>query len=49
MENIKVCQNCGMPLKAEAIKATEKNGLKSKEYCKRCYKKGPSISQKEYV
>ncbi len=40
MENKKICQSCGMPLDTEAAKGTEKNGLKSNEYCKYCYKDG---------
>ncbi len=40
MENKIICQSCGMPLDTEAVKGTEKNGLKSNEYCKYCYKDG---------
>jgi hypothetical protein len=40
MENKIICQSCGMPLETEAVKGTEKNGLKSNEYCKYCYKDG---------
>ena len=40
MENKTICQSCGMPLDTEAVKGTEKNGLKSNEYCKYCYKDG---------
>jgi methionyl-tRNA synthetase len=40
MENIIFCQSCGMPLDKEALKGTEKNGLKSDEYCKYCYENG---------
>jgi hypothetical protein len=35
-----LCQSCGIPLDNEAIKGTEKNGLKSDEFCKFCYDKG---------
>jgi hypothetical protein len=40
MENKTICQSCGMPLDTEAVKGTEKNGLKSNEYCKYCYEDG---------
>lgn len=40
MENKTLCQSCGMPLDSEAVKGTEKNGLKSNEYCKYCYENG---------
>ena len=40
MENVKFCQSCGMPLDTEDLKGTEKNGLKTDEYCKYCYENG---------
>lgn len=40
MENKAVCQSCGMPLDSEELKGTEKNGLKSNEFCKYCYGEG---------
>ncbi|HSN47954.1 MAG TPA: zinc ribbon domain-containing protein [Flavobacterium sp.] len=40
MENYRSCQSCGMPLNKEAVKGTEKNGLKSDEYCMYCYENG---------
>jgi hypothetical protein len=40
MENKIICQSCGMPLDAEALKGTEKNGSKSNKYCKYCYENG---------
>ncbi|PWA05813.1 zinc ribbon domain-containing protein [Flavobacterium psychrotolerans] len=40
MENKILCQSCGMPLDTEAVKGTEKNGLKNNEYCKYCYENG---------
>lgn len=36
----KMCQSCGMPLKNEDQKGTEKNGSKNDKYCINCYKKG---------
>lgn len=35
-----LCQSCGIPLDGEALKGTEKNGLKNDEYCKFCYNQG---------
>lgn len=40
MENVTFCQSCGMPLDTEDLKGTEKNGLKTDEYCKYCYENG---------
>jgi hypothetical protein len=40
MKNKTICQSCGIPLETEAVKGTEKNGLKSNEYCKYCYEDG---------
>lgn len=40
MENYTLCQSCGMPLNKEEVKGTEKNGLKTDEYCKYCYENG---------
>lgn len=40
MENKMYCQSCGIPLDTERIKGTEKNGMKSNEYCKYCYGSG---------
>lgn len=40
MENIALCQSCGIPLDKEEIKGTEQNGLKNEEYCKYCYESG---------
>ena len=46
MENVKFCQSCGMPLDKEEVKGTQKNGLKSDEYCKYCYGNGVFKHQK---
>lgn len=40
MDNVTFCQSCGMPLNKEEVKGTEKNGLKTDEYCKYCYENG---------
>ncbi|MFE3848746.1 zinc ribbon domain-containing protein [Flavobacterium sp. LB3P45] len=40
MENIILCQSCGLPLGNEEIKGKEKNGLKNDLYCKYCYEDG---------
>lgn len=37
MENTPFCQSCGMALTTEEAKGTEKNGLKTNDYCKYCY------------
>jgi Fe-S cluster assembly ATPase SufC len=40
MDNVTFCQSCGMPLNKEEVKGTEKNGLKTDDYCKYCYENG---------
>lgn len=40
MENIALCQSCGMPLGNEEIKGTEQNGLTNEQYCKYYYDNG---------
>jgi hypothetical protein len=40
MENIGLCQSCGMPLSNEEVKGTEQNGFKNEQYCKYCYENG---------
>ena len=37
MENITLCQSCGLPLGNEEVKGTEHNGLKNNQYCIFCY------------
>ena len=39
-----VCQSCGIPLSDE-IKGTEKNGRRSSDYCKFCYRNGKYIDR----
>ena len=34
------CQSCGMPLDNPDLRGTEKDGSKSDEYCKYCYRNG---------
>lgn len=36
----KFCQSCTMPIDNPEDRGTEKNGAKSGEYCKYCYKDG---------
>ena len=40
----KQCQSCGMPLKTERDKGTEKDGSLSDKYCAMCYKDGEFIN-----
>lgn len=35
-----MCQSCGMPLKSDGVKGTEKDGSLSQKYCAMCYQKG---------
>ncbi len=37
----KYCQSCGMPMgETDELYGTEKDGTKSKDYCKYCYENG---------
>lgn len=38
------CQSCGMPLDNPDLQGTEKDGSKSDEYCKYCYRNGDFIN-----
>ncbi|BDV03705.1 MAG: transcriptional regulator [Candidatus Hepatoplasma scabrum] len=41
MNNKKICQSCGMPLKKDKNgPAKEKDGSPSEKYCSNCYKNG---------
>jgi hypothetical protein len=40
MEAGNFCQSCSMPLNDPELLGTEKDGSKSKEYCKYCYQNG---------
>lgn len=44
LDDMLFCQSCGMPLNGEKLKATESNGIKSKDYCKYCYKNNGFIN-----
>ena len=53
MKNKHFCQSCSMPLADPGLQGTEKDGSKSKEYCKYCYQNGvfthPGISLEEMI
>jgi hypothetical protein len=38
--NKSVCQSCGSPLRKDAEKGRERNGIISENYCRRCYQLG---------
>ena len=37
------CQSCGMPLKTNEVKGTNKDGSLSQKYCTHCYRKGEFV------
>ncbi len=42
----KLCQSCGKPMGiSNSLYGTEKNGSKSSDYCKDCYKNGEFTSK----
>lgn len=38
MDQILICQSCGMPLENDEMRGTEADGSSSQEYCIYCYK-----------
>jgi len=44
MELENYCQSCSMPLDNPELLGTEKDGSKSQEYCKFCYRNGAFIN-----
>lgn len=48
----KICQSCGMPIEDGALFGNNKDGSKSKLYCKYCYKDGKfvdDVTMEEYI
>ena len=44
MQTETYCQSCSMPLDNPDLQGTEKDGSKSNEYCKYCYRDGAFIN-----
>jgi hypothetical protein len=44
MELNQFCQSCSMPLANDSLLGTEKDGSKSRQYCKFCYQDGAFIN-----
>ncbi len=44
MELNQFCQSCSMPLQNDAMLGTEKDGSKSRQYCKYCYQDGAFVN-----
>ena len=42
---MKMCQSCGMPIKKDELKGTEKDGSLSEKYCSLCYKDGQFVGR----
>lgn len=40
IEEVKICQSCGMPMEAAEDFGTNADGSKSKEYCQFCWQDG---------
>ena len=40
MNEMVMCQSCGMPLDSDEVKGTNADGSLSEEYCIHCYKDG---------
>jgi len=44
MELNQFCQSCSMPLENDLMLGTEKDGSKSRQYCKYCYQDGHFVN-----
>lgn len=48
-----ICQSCGMPMQMDGDFGTERNGSRSREYCRFCFRNGKfsdeGISMKEKI
>ncbi len=42
---MKICQSCAMPMAADEMHGTEKDGTKNDDYCVYCYKYGEFTSE----
>ena len=40
MEDMKICQSCGMPMNEEGLFGKEADGSKNEDYCVYCYPEG---------
>lgn len=40
---VKICQSCGMPMQAEELFGSNKDGSKNEIYCCYCYKDGEFV------
>ena len=52
MEDVKMCQSCGMPLESEEMKGSNIDHSKSDDYCCYCYENGvftQNISMEEMI
>jgi len=44
LEDVKICQSCGMPMESPEDFGTDADGKKSKEYCQYCWQDGTFTS-----
>ena len=52
MENVKICQSCGMPMESAELYGTDLDGSINADYCKYCYTDGEfidKVSMEEYI
>ena len=47
IEDVKICQSCGMPMESSEDFGTNNDGSKSKEYCQFCWQDGEFTAQME--
>ncbi len=45
MEEMKICQSCGMPLTSSEEYGTNKDGSQNSDYCSHCFKEGAFTDQ----
>lgn len=52
MEEMLICQSCGMPLEKKEDFGTNKDGSKNKDYCSHCFQNGEytdSLTMEEMI
>jgi hypothetical protein len=47
MNNVAICQSCGMPMPTGDLFGTETGGSKTSEYCSYCYQEGAFVGDTE--
>lgn len=52
IEELKICQSCGIPINREELMGTNTDGSKNNEYCNHCYENGAfssNVTMTEFI